>query len=399
MTPLGRIIPKGLRSFDATDADFFLELLPGPRDRDGLPDSIRFWKTRIETTDADSTFSVGLIYGPSGCGKSSLLKAGLLPRLAKLVTAVYVEATGEETESRLLRGLRRQLPALPDNRGLTAVLTELRRGHFLPSGQKVLLVLDQFEQWLHARENEANSELVPALRQCDGGRLQSIVLVRDDFWMAATRFMANLEISLLQGHNCSAVDLFDALHARKVLAAFGQAFGRLPENLGQCSKEQQAFVDQATTGLSQDGKVIPVRLALVAEMVKGKLWRPATFKEVGGMEGVGATFLEETFAASTAPPQHRLHQKAAQAVLKALLPAAGTDIKGHMRSQQELLEASGYTKQPKEFAELLLMLDGELRLITPIDPEGVEGGGWREKRERLLLPPPSTLHPTPVTTS
>ena len=34
-----KIVPKGLRSFDAHDADFFLELLPGPRDRDGLPDS------------------------------------------------------------------------------------------------------------------------------------------------------------------------------------------------------------------------------------------------------------------------------------------------------------------------------------------------------------------------
>ena len=32
------------------------------------------------------------------------------------------------------------------------------------------------------------------------------------------------------------------------------------------------------------------------------------------------TFLEETFSASTAPPEHRFHQKAAQAVLKALLP-------------------------------------------------------------------------------
>ena len=31
---------------------------------------------------ADKTFRVGLIYGPSGCGKSSLVKAGLLPRLA-----------------------------------------------------------------------------------------------------------------------------------------------------------------------------------------------------------------------------------------------------------------------------------------------------------------------------
>ena len=39
-----KIVPKGLRSFDEHDADFFLELLPGPRDREGLPDSIRFWK-------------------------------------------------------------------------------------------------------------------------------------------------------------------------------------------------------------------------------------------------------------------------------------------------------------------------------------------------------------------
>ena len=88
-------MPKGLRSFDAHDADFFLELLPGPRDRDGLPDSIRFWKTRIEETDPDKTFAVGLIYGPSGCGKSSLVKAGLLPRL------------GEARAAGLRRGHRR----------------------------------------------------------------------------------------------------------------------------------------------------------------------------------------------------------------------------------------------------------------------------------------------------
>jgi len=66
ITPLSdqrpvKIVPKGLRSFDANDADFFLELLPGPRDREGLPDSIRFWKTRIEETDTDQTFSVVVV--------------------------------------------------------------------------------------------------------------------------------------------------------------------------------------------------------------------------------------------------------------------------------------------------------------------------------------------------
>jgi serine/threonine protein kinase/formylglycine-generating enzyme required for sulfatase activity len=367
-----KIIPKGLRSFDAADADFFLELLPGPRDRDGLPDSLRFWKARVETTAAD-TFPVGLIYGPSGCGKSSLVKAGLLPRLSKAVTAVYVEATGPETEARLLRALRRQAADVPGNLGLTETLSALRRGRFLGPGQKVLLVLDQFEQWLHAHRAEEDAELVQALRQCDGGRLQCVVMVRDDFWLAVSRFMQALEVRVVEGENSRLVDLFDARHARKVLAAFGKAFGALPE--GPPGKEADAFLDQAVAGLAQEGKVISVRLALFAEMVKGKPWTPATLREVGGTQGVGATFLEETFTASTAPPPHRLHQKAAQAVLKTLLPAAGTDIKGHMRSRQELLDASGYAGRSSDFDDLLCILDGEVRLITPTDPEGKDDQG------------------------
>ncbi len=369
-----QIVPKGLRSFDAGDADFFLELLPGPRDRDGLPDSIRFWKSRIEDKDPDQTFTVGLLYGPSGCGKSSLVKAGLLPRLAKSVTAIYVEATAEETEARLLKGLRKHSADLPVDFGLIETMAALRRGRGIPVGQKVLLVLDQFEQWLHARRGDENTELVQALRQCDGIRLQCVVMVRDDFWMATTRFMTALEIELVQGKNMAPVDRFDPRHAKKVLAAFGRAFGILPERAGDLPKDEEAFLDQAVAGLAQDGKVISVRLALFAEMVKGKSWTPATLKEAGGMEGVGVTFLEETFAASTAPPPHRLHQQAAQAVLKALLPESGTDIKGQMRSHADLLEASGYAGRLQDFDALLRILDGELRLLTPTDPEGVEAG-------------------------
>ncbi len=365
-----RIVPRGLRSFDAGDADFFLDLLPGPRDRNGLPDSIRFWKTRIEETDSDHTFAVGLLYGPSGCGKSSLVKAGLLPRLAGHVVAVYVEATAEGTEARLLKGLRKHCSDLHAGLGLVEALAELRRGRGLLDGKKVLLVLDQFEQWLHARRQEDNPELVRALRQCDGGRVQALVLVRDDFWMAATRFMHGLEIPLVERQNSAAVDLFDLRHARRVLTAFGRAFGALPEAPGELSAEQARFVGQAVEGLAQDGKVISVRLALFADMVKGRPWAPTSLRAVGGAAGVGVTFLEETFSAATAPPPHRYHQRAARALLQALLPEQGSDIKGHMRSDEELRQACGYEKRPADFERLLGILDGELRLVTPTDPEG-----------------------------
>ena len=194
------------------------------------------------------------------------------------------------------------------------------------------------------------------------------MLVRDDFWLAASRFMRDLDIRLVEGDNSSLVDLFDLRHARKVLMACGRAFGALPENSNDMSGDQNVFLDQSISGLAQDGKIVSVRLALFAEMVKGKPWSPATLKAVGGTEGIGLTFLEETFSASTAPPQHRFHQKAAQELLKALLPETGTDIKGQMRSRRELLESSGYANSLRDFDDLIHILDPELRLITPTDP-------------------------------
>jgi serine/threonine protein kinase/formylglycine-generating enzyme required for sulfatase activity len=383
-----RIMPKGLRSFDEEDKEFFLDLLPGPRDRENLPNSIRFWKTLIERKDADDAFSVGLIYGPSGCGKSSLVKAGLLPRLSEKVTTVYIEATADDTEAHLLKGLRKHVPDLAEDAGLKESVASLRRGHCLPSGRKVLIIIDQFEQWLHARPQGQGAELVQALRQCDGARAQCIVMVRDDFWLAATRFMQELEIDLLQGLNSAVVDLFDLDHARKVLADLGRAFGRLPDKPGEMTRQQKEFLRQAVSGLAQDGKVVCVRLSLFAEMVKDKPWLPETLKNLGGMERMGVHFLEETFTSPAANPNHKRHQKAAQAVLGALLPETGTDIKGNMHSEQELLAAlaaSGHALQRKDFADLMRVLVRETRLVMPTDPEGVAGeeGGHAKEESRL----------------
>jgi hypothetical protein len=308
--------------------------------------------------------------------------------LAKHVLPVYVEATAEETEARLLRGIRKACPELSGGWGLVDAVAALRRGRVLRPGQKVLVALDQFEQWLFARRGETNPELVTALRQCDGERVQAIVMVRDDFWMAATRFMRDLEIRLVEGENSAAVDLFDLPHARGVLAAFGCAYRALPEKKSDLSPSQRAFLEQSVSGLAQDGKVVSVRLALFAEMVKGRSWTPATLRDVGGTQGVGVTFLDETFSASAAPPEHRLHQKAAQAVLKALLPQTGTDIKGQMRSESELRDASGYTNRPRDFGDLVHILDAELRLITPTDPEGAAREGGRGASEVDVTPSP-----------
>src|SRR5438105_5292980 len=114
--------------------------------------------------------------------------------------------------------------------------------------------------------------------------------------------MRELEVPLVEGQNSAAVALVDMDDAYTLLAAFGKAFGKLPQNPSDLSKDHKQFLDQAVRSLAHEGKVVSVRLALVAEMMKGLSWSATTLKEVGGAEGLGIRFLEDTFSASTAPP-------------------------------------------------------------------------------------------------
>lgn len=361
------IVPRGLRAFSERDSDFYPHLLPGPHNRNGLPESICFWMTRIEERDPKKTFPIGLIYGPSGCGKSSFMKAGLMPRLSENVCVIFVEATANETQTRLLNELSNLFPSLPEENDLKQALSAIRRGKLLAPCKKILIVVDQFEQWLHAERNEQNSELVQALRQCDGSRLQCIALVRDDFWLAVSRFIHDLEVDLVTGNNLLMVDLFGRDHACKVLKAYGRAYGSLPEDPIQLSDEHRQFINDSIDELVVDGKVTCIRLALFAQMMKDKPWAPETLQQSGGVQGLGVLFLEENFTRETANPVYRSHQSAVRNVLKSLLPDSGVVIKGQMRSYAELREVSGYAGRPKKFDELIRILDNELRLISPTE--------------------------------
>jgi serine/threonine protein kinase len=357
------VVPRGLRAFDGDDYDFFLQLLPGPRDRDGLPTSIRFWKKRIEEREAHSTFRVGLLYGPSGCGKSSLINAGLLPRLNAAVANVSVEATPQETEARLLKALQRKFRELPECQNTAEALYQLREHPEISQGRKVLIVIDQFEQWLQSWPSRQDEELIDALRHCDGSRVQCVLSVRDDFWLAVTRFMHLLEVSVVDGENALLVDSFDPAHARTVLRKLGVAYDRLPEQVEELTDEQSSFIEQTIDGLSQENRLLPVRLTVLVEMCRDRPWTPDSLDAMGGTDGVGLTFLENNFG-PTANASRRHHEPAARNILAALVPHDG-QIKGSVRSRTELVDVSGYTNRPRDFDELLRVLDAELRLISP----------------------------------
>ena len=366
------VVPRGLRSFDARDAEFFLSLLPGPRDRAGLPDPISGWKALIE--DPHPSLTVGVIYGPSGCGKSSLVKAGLLPRLDISIHLVFIEASPRETTTRLVRALRDALDpgetsaadSGDDADDIVELMAEARRRGGV-GNRRLLVVVDQFEQWLHATDDIEHAALTRAFRHCDGAGVQALVIVRDDFWLATSRFMKALEIPIAEGRNSTIVDLFDRRHAKKVLTTFGIALGALPERATEISDAEREFLDRAITELDQNGKVICVQLALFAEMMKGRPWTPATLDAVGGTEGIGVTFLDDMLGGSSTPLALRPHIAAARQVLAALIPDVGTEIRGVVHAASELRDVAGYDKREDDFDTLLRILDADLRLVTPAE--------------------------------
>ena len=343
-----RIGPKGLRAFEKSDAGSFLNLLPGPRSRDGLPESIVFWKTRIEDRTGELAFSVGLLYGPSGCGKSSLVRAGILPSLDDSVRLVYVDASPGRTEARLKAALKRACPALPGECGLAEATAAIRGGDLVPKDAKVLLVLDQFEQWFHAHPDEPNRELIRALRQCDGRRLQALLLVRVDFWMAVTRFFRELDTPLVEGGNSASVEPFDTTHARKVLIEFGLACGRLSDAAaGSCpGTESSRFLDEAIKEMTgPDGHVMPVRLSLFAEMVRRRPWAPATLQRARRHRGdrcdVPRGDLLRTFGPAGAPPPRARRSSGTQsaAARSFVRPERKPEVRGRLAGRRRIRQS------------------------------------------------------------
>ncbi len=360
-----KVVPKGLRSFDGQDAEFFVDLLPGPKDRFGIPDSLRFWLSRI-ADDSIDPLTVGMVFGPSGCGKSSFVKAGLIPHLPNSVKTVYLEATPDDMEQKLLSRLEQVAPGLANNSdGLAGALRHVRRGQLI-TGTKLLIVIDQFEQWLHNNTDLTNQPLIDGLRQCDGQHLCCLLMVRDDFWMSATQFMAQLDLKVQDGVNALGIPLFDRRHARKVLAAYGRAFNAVDEQL---SANQSKFISDAVAEIAEDGKIIPIHLALFAQMTDSDSWDAAHFKRLGGWHGIGVQFLQSILS----DKRKSRYESTCRAVLQQLLPESASDIKGTHKSLAELAHATGHADDRAGLQDTLDLLDREMRIITPTESDDEEG--------------------------
>ncbi|MGB7343071.1 MAG: serine/threonine-protein kinase, partial [Pirellulaceae bacterium] len=332
---------RGLQPYTEDDSEAYLGLIPGPRDHTGLPESIAFWRRWVHSDKPLKDHPVGVLYGPSGSGKSSYVRAGLIPNLGPDVWTAYVECRPGDLADRITRIIASQIPSeSKTGSSLRDLLTRLRSDESRQPFRKLLIVLDQFEAWSGQATLEERRDFAEALRQCDGQHIRALVVIRDDYWMAATEFLKWLEIPLQEGRNIASVDLLDCAHASRILEAIGRESGELPKDPEPLSSKQSQFITQAVDELSAGGSVICVHLVMFSQMLRLQDWSPRGLKSVGGVSGACSLFFQELFTPTSGTgarsPEYRRIAPAVLPVLQALLPTESDSVMTNTRTKAEL---------------------------------------------------------------
>ena len=369
-----RLSNRGLQPFTESDAEVYLSIIPGPRDRNGIPDSIRFWKRWVESNDPQTEHPVGVLYGPSGSGKTSYIRAGLFQQLPDDVCRVYAECQPGDLGGRLTRIIETRIEGSSSESGQSSLRDLLLRVRSGRSGshrfRKILIVLDQFESWAQSATLEERLNLAEALRQCDGIQIRALIVARDDYWAGVKELLHWLEIPMREGRNIASVELLDTHQAEQILEMIGRESGTLPAEGEPLSKDQQQFVSQSVQELAVDEKIISVHLVIFAQMVKHTKWTPRALRESGGVAGACSFFFHELFEKSSGhSPEYQRIAPAVPTVLAKLTPRDTDTVNVVSEDTESLRGALKEVGQQHLLDDTLRILTEDLRLISIVGPD------------------------------
>jgi hypothetical protein len=235
----------------------------------------------LETVDASES-KVTLVVGASGVGKSVLLEVMVRQRLAeKDPDAEYVRYSDE--------------PSLLTER-ITNLLDEAGDG-------RLVLILDQFEQWLANRAHEGydqraakHAELARQLQRATNlANCQIVIGLRRD-WYFELRFLGDLVPNLANVCEIQAPVVSDASDPlrRGIRESFQEVL------------DDDDLVDKLLPRLSPTGRLSPLKAQVVGavlerRMAQGEPVDLGVIEKLGGLYGVIDTYFEEVLAASARP--------------------------------------------------------------------------------------------------
>ncbi len=365
----GNLCNRGLQPFTETDASDYRQLIPGSRDRHGVPNSIRFWQRWVESNDSATEYPVGVLYGPSGSGKSSFVRAGLIPALDSRFLTVYLECRPGDLAKRLIRLIESQYQTQPSGSSLRDVLTRVRTDESDSRRfRKLTIILDQFEVWGQATTREARLEFAEALRQCDGVQLRALLVTRDDYWLGVRELLKWLELPIQEGRNVAAIDLIDPPHALQILESMGRENGMLPPLPQPLSQEQRSFLSQSVDELTHNNSVVCVHLVMFAQMARLQHWQPHLLAQSGGVVGSCSLFFQDLFTDRAHPECYRV-ASAVLAIVERLLPSVGKSVLDASATKAELTTCLANAKCLHLLDDSLRILAEDLRVVSVVAPD------------------------------
>lgn len=280
-----------------------------PADREGFDRSDRVHET-VAAWIQSTRDRVLYLTGRSGVGKSSLLNAYVLPRLGSAKDRV-VRLRGYDLSVVNLRSVLIDSGLVPDDSSTRAAeLIEVLQGmaRKLKAGQRVLIIIDQFEEFLiiHERDRVRIEEVLTVIGRISAGEISGIAILlvtRSDYLGK----LQDLRLSTIQaGSNWLEVSPFSESAARGFL--MGSGLGIDPRMLDR-------LIIQTTDIEGTPGLIRPITLNMIG-VVLSREW-PKRLTHVISARDLFIRYVERALAT---PEIKRF----SIAICRALITAEGT---------------------------------------------------------------------------
>ncbi|MEV4334155.1 trypsin-like peptidase domain-containing protein [Streptomyces sp. NPDC049597] len=345
---------RGLEPFAAEHARWFM----------GREDAVRQVISRLARQRR-----LTLLLGPSGSGKTSLVQAGVLPALAAGALP------GSDSWLSLLVRPRQDLLAELEHAGLPGVGSDgisvavSRRLATEPTCQRVLLIIDQFEELLiqptagiHDARLMVMNQIAEAVNS--QGQLSVVLIMRDDFYPQLAALAPELLEAAMPGLlNVPAVLSENDLHEIITFPAHDAGAHFEPGLPGHIIRDTLATTPEGATARQAPATVLPL-----VELALSQLWQRrregylthAAYERIGGTTGSLATWAD-TVLNQLAPDQRPI----AQRILTSLVRPADP---GHripaVRTQVPLGELRDLSTDPNAAPESDVAFDEVLAALT-----------------------------------